>query len=429
MADLAAKTMREVGKASLHAAEQAGHEIFNTVTDTVEGLVGNVTDSVGNMLPGDMSAGGIEGSLDVDSASQAGQENTALQSGTSESWSTLSTDKPLWESSDADTGGFGEVNQVAGNSQVPGGLQNQHFASLDGPASGALDSSHDGIPDGVADNTLRPQMRIRTTERWDNVERTVYDNTDVMNVESSAADSFNPPSNRFGTPISDQHMVTGNLDGFSEPTVAQCGLPGGYDCNDGFDNFNGGTQTNWEDIRFATTQVLNSEGELVEMMDLSGLLDSGTLEDTPGTGVCDRAATRTCAQQRCRYRQCASNCTFSHCGEPYCNPPTMEVQRCGTVGDPPTYQCWMVTVCRPCNPCCSRKPGLLAQRCPMPYPDCSAFHGGCCLAEQPGGQVELELGRTGIDIPGVTCLQTDPGCSQNDCPGIGTCGPHRACIP
>ena len=216
MADLAAKTMREVGKASLHAAEQAGHEVLDTVTDSVEGIVGSITDGAGNLLPGNMSAGGIEGSSLVDADSQAGQENTALQGGTSETWSTLTADSPLrGEAGDApDTGGFVEFNQVAGNSQVGGGLQNQHTTSLQGPSSNALDSTADGIPDGVADDALRPQMRIRTTERWDNVETTVYDNTDVMSVETDAMDLFNPPSNRFGTPVSDQQMVMGSLDGF-----------------------------------------------------------------------------------------------------------------------------------------------------------------------------------------------------------------------
>ena len=67
-------------------------------------------------------------------------------------------------------------------------------------------------------------MRVRTTEQWGDVQTTVYDNTDRLDVESSQANAFNPPSSRLGSPAADYNSMAtmspaqlGNV--FSEPTV------------------------------------------------------------------------------------------------------------------------------------------------------------------------------------------------------------------
>ena len=233
MADLAAKTLRETGKAALHKVKSEGQAIAQSVTSGLEDMVGNITDLGGEVTAGLKAAGDIEGSPLVDGTSDAGVENTALQGGSSETSDTLTGFNSV-------QGGHQETLQVAGTTtQQSGGLQNQYQASLHGPQSGAQE-----IP-GVSDEAMRPQMRVRTTEQWGDVQTTVYDNTDRLNVESSQANAFNPPNNRLGSPASDYNSMAtmspaqlGNV--FSEPTVGQCAFPGGVDCNDGMNTDWGG---------------------------------------------------------------------------------------------------------------------------------------------------------------------------------------------
>ena len=366
-------------------------------------MVGNITDMGGEVTAGLKSAGAIEGSPLVDGTSDAGVENTALQGGSSETSSSLTEFDSL-------QGGHQETLEVAGGTtQTTGGLQSQYQASLHGPASNAQQ-----IPGVTADD--RPAMRMRVTERWDNVENTVYDNNeDRLTIESSQANAFNPPSNRLGSPSSDYNSMAtmspqqlGNV--FSEPTVGQCVFPGGVDCNDGFDNVNGLT-TDWEDVRFSS--------DLDTGMDVSGILSGGSIQDNEGTGVCDESATRACAGRHCSWRQCKSSCQVTVCSpEPRCPP----VWVCTTSGDPPVTTCGWQNRC--CTVCCNA--AELLSSCGA-RPSCSAFHAGCCSQDTPGGLVQLELGGIGVDIPGGGCIQQPRNCEPNLCPISGPCSSPGAC--
>ena len=394
--------MRETGKAALHKVKSEGQVIAQSVTSGLGDMVGNITDMGGEVTAGLKSAGAIEGSPLVDGTSDAGVENTALQGGSSETSSSLTEFDSL-------QGGHQETLEVAGGTtQTTGGLQSQYQASLHGPASNAQQ-----IPGVTADD--RPAMRMRVTERWDNVENTVYDNNeDRLTIESSQANAFNPPSNRLGSPSSDYNSMAtmspqqlGNV--FSEPTVGQCVFPGGVDCNDGFDNVNGLT-TDWEDVRFSSDPDTG--------MDVSGILSGGSIQDNEGTGVCDESATRACAGRHCSWRQCRSSCQVRVCGAPRCNPPT--VTTCTGTGDDRVC----TTTVRCCTVCCNAVEVLSS--CGA-EPNCSAFHAGCCLQNTPGGLVQLELGSIGVDIPGGGCVQQPRDCQSELCPINGPCSSPGAC--
>ena len=398
IADLAGKTLRETGKAALHKVKSEGQAIAQSVTSGLGDMVGNITDMGGEITAGLKSAGAIEDSPLVDGTSDVGAENTALQGGSSETSSSLTGFNSL-------QGGHQETLQVAGGTtQTTGGLQSEYQTSLHGPSSGAQQ-----IPDVTSSD--RPAMRMQVTERWDNVENTVYDNNeDRLTIESSQANTFNPPSNRLGSPPSDYNsmatmspLLLGDV--FSEPTVGQCAFPGGLDCNDGLN-------TDWENVRFGSDPDTG--------LDVSGLLNGGSIGDNPGTGVCDESATRACAGRHCSWRQCRSNCQVRACGAPRCDPPT--VTTCTTSGDPPVTTC--TTTVRCCTVCCNAAEVLSS--CGA-RPNCSAFHAGCCLQDTPGGLVQLELGGIGVDIPGGGCRQQNRNCEPNLCPLPGPCSSPGAC--
>lgn len=325
VAELAGKTLREAGKAAVQKAKDAAGETLQDIRGVTDGM----TEMFGDLnIVGDRL---VPSGTNVLPGNDAGDENLALRSDDGKTSSSLTEFTSM-------SGGHEDTLQASGalSSESTAGqqpLQSQHVASLEGPESNRRE-----IP-GVASDSMRPQMRLRVTESWSGpggVEQTVYQNTDAMSVESSQAENFAPAANRFGNPGSPIGLEP-PIAVPAVPLFTECTLGLGSDCNDA-------EPSDWDSLSLDRTLDFSQ----AQLPDAS--LSGTRLTDKPGTGVCDMGRTRTCAQQRCRWRQCASNCTFSWCGEPYCNPPTMEVERCTTSGDPPVETCVMVTVCRPCSP-------------------------------------------------------------------------------
>ena len=245
-------------------------------------------------MVGDAWTGGIPGNAPVtgDIQGDTGRDEIDdLDGNVAETSSTLAGFSNL-------SGGNQHIDAVSGNSQVAGGLQNQHTVSLQGPSSSAASDVSGGVPAGVATPAERPVLRTAINTAMTQAETLVFGSTDVESLESNEVDRLNPPGNRFGDPDYSDPFADCAAD-CPAPLAHECGL-GGRDCNDG-------EAADWGSIRPDQSVDYTNPGSL----EAGVALDGGTsgITQNVGSGICDESETSRCASQNCAWRQCALGST------------------------------------------------------------------------------------------------------------------------
>ena len=441
VADLAYKTMREAGKAVIDKVKSEAQAIGvsaaslgDTAKDGLETMVGdlNATGGLPTSTPGTPDGVRLSDAAArqdvVSNQGLAGMEGGWLNTDDAQTSSTLTGVTTL-------SGGNQDIGEVSGSLQVSGGLQNQHMASLQGPQDSAAVSLADGIPAGVANLAERPALRTAIDTAMTQAETLVFGGADTETLEETELDRFNPPGNRFGS--GSYGSDPWNLPE-APPLAGECGL-GGRDCNDG-------EADDWDSI----LANMNADYTDPALMEPGAGLDGGTtgITQNVGSGVCDLRETQRCAVQNCSWRQCALGATRTVCSQedsgrcpygfrctswdtampPNCTGGVYDVPRCCTVccnyGEVSTGGGSTVGGGTHCNKNCGLKE------------DCDYFHRhGCCLANNPGNLVQLELDTIGFrdpNLPSTHAASCNPdapdlsatcfGNESNLCPNTtGTC--------